>query len=336
VCLNSELDANSAAFHCMGGSKTRMNRLVTRRSAIKRLLQISGALSLSAFAELPLRGLEHLWAEERGKGFTVEGIGHTRGYSVRELTKKVFDEAGGIARFISRGDVVAIKPNISWARHPDFAATTNPEVLEAVIELCYGAGAKKVRIADHTIHDARRCFAITGAGSVAKKTNAELVFPRSSLMKEMKIHGHRLDVWPVFIPLVEADKLINIPVAKDHGLSTLTLGIKNWIGGVGGRRYALHQDIHQSIIDLAQFFKPTATLIDATKILVSNGPSGGSLSDVMVKNTLILSDDQVAADALAAGLFGLNAGDIGFIRLGQKWGLGASDVPEHNRKKVVI
>jgi uncharacterized protein (DUF362 family) len=171
---------------------------------------------------------------------------------------------------------------------------------------------------------------------VAKKTDADLVFPRSSLMKEMKINGHRLDVWPVFIPLVEADKLINLPIAKEHGLSTLTLGIKNWIGGVGGRRYALHQDIHQSIIDLAQFFKPTATLIDATKILVSNGPSGGSLSDVMVKNTLILSDDQVAADALAAGLFGLNAGDIGFIRLGQKWGLGASDVPEHNRKKVVI
>jgi uncharacterized protein (DUF362 family) len=205
-----------------------------------------------------------------------------------------------------------------------------------VIELCYEAGAKKVRIADHTIHDARRCFAITGAGSVAKKTGAELVFPRSSLMKEMKINGHRLDVWPVFIPLVEADKLINIPVAKDHGLSTLTIGIKNWIGGVGGRRYALHQDIHQTIVDLAQFFKPTLTLIDATRILVSNGPSGGSASDVVVKDTLILSDDQVAADALAAGLFGIKAEDLGFISLGERWGLGTSDLRQLNRKKVVL
>jgi uncharacterized protein (DUF362 family) len=193
-----------------------------------------------------------------------------------------------------------------------------------------------VRIADHTINDARRCFAITGAGSVAKKTGADLVFPRSSLMKDMKINGHRLDVWPVFIPLVEADKLINIPVAKDHGLSTLTLGIKNWIGGVGGRRYALHQDIHQTIVDLAQFFKPTVTLIDATRILVSNGPSGGSTSDVMVKNALILSDDQVAADTLAAGLFGIKAEDLGFIRLAEKGRLGTSDLGQLNRKKVAL
>lgn len=313
-----------------------MNERITRRSAIKRLLGISGTVAFSALTEWPFRNLGGVWAETTGSRFIVEGLGQASGYSVKELIKKVFDEAGGIARFISRGDVVAIKPNISWSRRPDLAATTNPEVLEGVIELCYEAGAKKVRIADNTIHDARRCFAITGVGSVAKKTDADLVFPRSSLMKEMKINGHRLDVWPVFIPLIEADKLINIPVAKDHGLSTLTLGIKNWIGGVGGRRYALHQDIHQSIVDLAQFFKPTVTLIDATRILVTNGPSGGSISDVMVKNTLILSDDQVAADALAAGLFGFRPEDLGFIKLAEKWGLGTSDLRQLNRKKVVI
>jgi len=313
-----------------------MNESITRRSAIKRLLGISGTVAFSTLTGWPFRDLGDLRAETTSRRFMVEGLGRTKGYSVKELVKKVFNGAGGIARFISRGDVVAIKPNISWARSPDLAAGTNPEVLEGVIELCYEAGAKKVRIADHTIHDARRCFAITGAGSVAKKTGAELVFPRSSLMKEMKINGHRLDVWPVFIPLVEADKLINIPVAKDHGLSTLTIGIKNWIGGVGGRRYALHQDIHQTIVDLAQFFKPTLTLIDATRILVSNGPSGGSASDVMVKDTLILSDDQVAADALAAGLFGIKAEDLGFIKLGERWGLGTSDLRQLNRKKVVL
>jgi uncharacterized protein (DUF362 family) len=313
-----------------------MNEGITRRSAIKRMLGISGTVAFSALTGWPFGGVVDLRAENTGRRFMVEGRGRTRDYSVKALVNKVFDEAGGIARFISRGDVVAIKPNISWARSPDLAAATNPEVLEGVIELCYEAGAKKVRIADHTIHDARRCFAITGAGSVAKMTGAELVFPRSSLMKEMKINGHRLDVWPVFIPLVEADKLINIPVAKDHGLSTLTLGIKNWMGGVGGRRYALHQDIHQTIVDLAQFFKPTLTLIDATRIMVSNGPSGGSASDVMVRDTLILSNDQVAADALAAGLFGIKAEDLGFIRLGEKWGLGTSDFRKLNLKEVIL
>ena len=206
-----------------------MKKLITRRMAVKRLFQISSAMTFSALTDWPLRGTKKLWAQKQGTGFIVEGLGQTEGYSIKELTRKVFDTAGGITRFISRGDVVVIKPNVSWARRPELAATTNPQVLEAVIELCYDCGAKKVRVADHTIHDARRCFAITGVGSVAKKTDADLVMPRSSLMRKMKIHGHRLDIWPVFVPLVEADKVINLPVAKDH----VTLGIKNWIGGCG-------------------------------------------------------------------------------------------------------
>jgi uncharacterized protein (DUF362 family) len=313
-----------------------MDYPITRRASLKRLLRISGAMACYAFSPWPLNGPGRLWAQSEKRGFIIEGLGQTKGYSVKELIRKVFEAAGGIGRFVSKGDVVAIKPNISWARRPDLAATTNPEVLAGVIELCYEAGAKKVRIADNTINDARRCFAITGAGVVAKETNADLVYPRSSLMKSMKLHGHRLDVWPVFVPLVEADKLINLPVAKVHGLTTLTLGIKNWIGGVGGRRYALHQDIHQSIVDLARFFNPTVTLIDATRIMVENGPSGGRPSDVAMKNTLILSDDQVAADALAAGLFGYSPEQIGFITLGQRRGLGTYDLAQLDQKKVIL
>ena len=155
-------------------------------------------------------------------------------------------------------------------------------------------------------------------------------------MRDMNLRGHRLDVWPVFLPLVEADKVINLPVAKHHILSSLTLGMKNWIGAVGGRRWSLHQDIHQNIVDLAQFLRPTVTLIDATRIMARNGPSGGSRSDVTEKNTLILSDDPVAADAKASLLFGKRPEDIGFIRLGQKWGLGTYDFPKLVQKKVSV
>jgi uncharacterized protein (DUF362 family) len=239
-------------------------------------------------------------------------------------------------RFVSKGDVVAIKPNLSWARSPEMAATTNPDVLEAVVELCGEAGAGKVRIVDHTIHDARRCFALSGAGQVAERTGADLVFPRSTLMRKMRIHGSRLDVWPVFVPLVEADSVINLPIAKTHGLSTLTLGMKNWIGGVGGRRHALHQDIHQTIVDLAQFFKPAVTLIDAIRILERNGPSGGSPQDVAVKNTLILSDDPVAADARAAELFGLAPDEVGAIALARKQGLGTADGLDSSPERVTL
>lgn len=309
---------------------------ITRRESIKKLLKISGGFALTGVMTWPFQKSLSARAGSINQNFIIEGIGQSNEYSVKTLTRKVFEAAGGIHQFISKQDVVVIKPNLSWARPPYLAATTNPEVLEAVVELCQEAGAKKVRIADHTIHDARRCFAITGAGMVAKRTGADLVYPRSSLMRNMKLQGHRLDVWPVFVPLVEADKVINLPVAKVHALSGLTLGMKNWIGAVGGRRSALHQDIHLIIVDLAQFFNPTLTLIDATRIMIANGPSGGSSSDVAVLNRLILSDDSVAADAKAAGLFDFRPQDIGFIRLGHRWGIGTYEFQKLRQHKVII
>jgi len=313
------------------------NPPITRRESLKKILRLSGGIL--AAGSLPLSLADRLVNAEEpavSNAWIVEGLGQSPGYSVKALTRKVFETAGGMGKFISKGDVVVIKPNISWAREPGLAATTHPEVLEAVIELCQEAGAAKVRIADNTIHDAERCFAVTGAGLAARKTSAELIHPRSSMMKKMNLHGNRLDAWPVFTPLVEADKVINLPMAKVHGLSGLTLGMKNWIGGVGGRRSALHQDIHQSIVDLAQFFKPQITLIDAIRIMTANGPSGGSLSDVTTANRLILGTDPVAVDADSAGLFAKKPEDIGFIRLGAKWGLGTMDLTRITRQSVTV
>jgi uncharacterized protein (DUF362 family) len=297
---------------------------ITRRESIKRLLELCGSLALSSFLSVPMQRPLSAWAGVKKTGFIVEGVGLNETYTAKELVKEVFEAAGGISQFVS------------WARPPHLAATTNPEVLQGVIELCQEAGAAKVRIADNTIDDAAFCFRVTGAGDVAKKTGAELIYPTSSLMKDMNLRGHRLDVWPVFVPLVEADKVINLPVAKHHVLSSLTLGMKSWIGAVGGRRGYLHSDIHQNIVDLAQFFKPTITLIDATRIMVRNGPFGGSTSDVAEKNTLILSDDPVAADAKASLLFGKRPQDIGFIRMAQKRGLGTYDFHKLVQKKVQV
>lgn len=308
---------------------------ITRRESIKKILSLSG-FALTGGAVLPAASPLPTRASGNPRTFIVDGEGRTKGYSIAELTRKTFDAAGGIERFVSKGDVVVIKPNISLGRRPHLAATTNPQVMQAVIELCQDAGAKKVRIADHTMHDARRCFAITGAGKVAKETGANLILPRERLMRDMKIHGGRLDIWPVFVPVVEADKIINLPVAKVHSLCRLTLGMKNWIGAVGGRRNALHQDIHQAIVDLAQFFKPEVTLIDATRIMIKNGPSGGSIADVAVKNRLILSNDPVAADARAAALFGFAPDEIGFIRLAKEQGLGSYDGDIQQQHEVVL
>jgi len=311
------------------------NHPITRREAIASIFKITGGIAVASGLAFPLRTMA-LHADTKSAHWIVEGSGQTPAYSIKTLTRKMFESAGGISSFISKGDVVVLKPNISWAQPPQMAATTNPEVVAAVIELCQEAGAKKIRIADNTIHDARRCFSITGIGQVADQTGSELVDPKSSLMKEMNLKGEKINLWPVFTPLVEADKVINIPVAKVHGLSGLTLGMKNWIGAVGGRRPALHQDIHQTIADLAGFFKPTLTLIDATRIMIANGPSGGSEEDVKIMNRLILSNDPVAADAKAAGLFGKNPMDIGFIKIAESRGMGTSDLGKLNQIQVSV
>ena len=309
---------------------------ITRRQSIRKLLKWSGCFTLAGAVRWPLFELPAAEAKVANQKFIIEGIGQTDNFSVKDLTQKVFEAAGGIRQFVSKGDVVVIKPNISWARPTKMAANTNPEVLQAVIELCQEAGAKKVRIADNTIDTAEFCFSVSGAANVAKTTGAELIDPDSSLMREMKLHGDLLDVWPVYLPIVEADKVINLPVAKDHILSSVTLGMKNWFGAIGGRRGSLHREIHPNIVDLVQFFKPTVTLIDATRIMARNGPSGGSTSDVVTKNTLILSDDPVAADGKAALLLGKEPQNIGHIKLAEKRGLGTYDFSKLLQKKVSV
>jgi uncharacterized protein (DUF362 family) len=305
---------------------------MTRRESLHTLLKLTGTAAVAAAGLWPSTAR----SASQQRRFLIEAVTKSEKASVAILTRKTFEAAGGINRFVSRGDVVVIKPNISWARPPKMAATTNPEVLQAVIELCQEAGAKKVRIADNTIDNAKFCFSVSGAADVAKITGAELINPDSSLMREMKLQGDHIDVWPIYLPIVEADKVINLPVAKDHILSSLTLGMKNWFGAIGGRRGSLHREIHPNIVDLAQFFKPTITLIDATRIMTRNGPSGGSISDVVTKNTLILSDDPVAADGKAALLFGKEPQNIGYIKLARKQGLGTYDFSKLHKKMVSV
>jgi len=305
---------------------------MTRRESLHTLVKLTGTAAAAASGLWPSTAR----SASQQRRFLIEAVAKSENANASILTRKTFEAAGGINRFVSRGDVVVIKPNISWARPPKMAATTNPEVLQAVIELCQEAGAQKVRIADNTIDHAEFCFSVSGAADVARITGAELVHPNASLMREMKLQGDRLDVWPVYLPIVEADKVINLPVAKDHILSSLTLGMKNWFGAIGGRRGSLHGEIHPNIVDLAQFFKPTITLIDATRIMTRNGPSGGSLSDAVTRNTLILSDDPVAADGKAALLFGKEPQRFGHIKLASKRGLGTYDFSKLLHKNVSV
>jgi uncharacterized protein (DUF362 family) len=229
---------------------------------------------------------------------------------------------GGIERFISQGDIVTIKPNIGWDRTAEQGANTNPTLIEAVANLCFNAGASRVVITDVPCNDFRRTFRRSGIASLAEKIGVEIIYPERHRFVDVDLGGEVLGRWPVLKPFLETDKLINMPVVKHHNLTKMTAGMKNWYGVLGGPRNRLHQQIDNSIIDLADFFRPTLIVVDATRVLFRNGPVGGSLSDVATHNTVIAATDQVAADSYSCKFLNLEPSDLSFLRMGESRGLG--------------
>lgn len=258
------------------------------------------------------------------------------GASASKITRAAIDAMGGMKRFISKGDIVVIKPNMAWDRTPEFAANTNPEVVAEVVKMCYEAGAKVVKVFDRTVNDPRRCYIQSGIAEAARSAGAEVSFVDERKFKEMDIKGEVLKSWPLYTEVFEADKVINIPIAKHHGLAKLTMAMKNWMGIMGGSRRQIHQRLDESLADLSMFVKPTLTILDAVRILVSNGPQGGSLEDVKKMDTVIVGIDQVAVDSYGATLFGMKGSELGYVRIADKRGIGKMDLSKLKIKKINV
>ncbi len=245
------------------------------------------------------------------------------------------DAIGGIKRFIKPGERVTIKPNVGWDRVPEQAANTNPELVAEMVRLCLGAGAVEVIVTDVTCNDPRRCFLRSGIRKAAEEAGAKVILPGDDDFVKTDLGGELLTVWPVVKHFIDTDRLINMPIVKQHSLSSCTISMKNLYGILGGRRNQLHQQIDQSIVDLANFCRPTLTIVDATRVLLRGGPQGGSLADVAIENSVICSTDQVAADSRGAEFLGLSAQQVSHILLAEKSGLGAVDYRSIGYKEVV-
>jgi uncharacterized protein (DUF362 family) len=258
------------------------------------------------------------------------------GESPAAITKEALATLGGMKRFVSKGDKVMIKPNIGWDRTPELAATTNPEIIKTLVELSFEAGAKEVTVMDNTINQAQRCYARSGIAEAAKAAGAKVPFVNEYRLKKMALKGEWLKEWEVFTDFVETDKLINVPIAKHHSLSRLSIGMKNWLGAIGGARNQLHQKIDEAMVDLAAFFKPRLTVLDAYRILVRNGPQGGRLSDVKLQKTVAASIDPVAAETVAAGFFEIRTEELPCLGLAQKRGLGQTSLEKLTVEKRTV
>ena len=258
------------------------------------------------------------------------------GPSPEKIVRAAVDALGGIKRFVSRGDVVVVKPNIAWDRTPEQAGDTNPEVVAAIVKLCYEAGAKTVKVFDRPVNDPRRCYVQSGIEPAAKAVDAEVSYTDDRKFKETEINGLALKSWPLYTDIFEADKVINVPIAKHHGLAKLTMSMKNWMGMMGGSRRMIHQKIDESLVDLAMKAKPALTILDAVRILTANGPQGGDLKDVKKLDTVIAGVDQVAIDSYGATLFGMQGKDLGYVRIAAEHKFGVMDLSRLKIKKIVV
>jgi uncharacterized protein (DUF362 family) len=307
--------------------------VLSRREALIKLLRVAGAGAGAAGLGLWLS--QHSWRPETALAMAAKR-GHTvaadpslpemaiiQGGDPTQLARQAIEELGGMRRFISRGDIVLVKPNIGWDRTPEQAANTNPDVVAEIVRQCANAGAKRVIVTDVSCNDARRCFQRSGIAEAAKLAGADVILPEPSRFKEVDLQGEVLHAWPVFDPFLNVDKVINIPIAKHHGLTGTTLGMKNWYGMLGGQRNQLHQKIHESLVDLADFVRPTLTIVDCYRILLRNGPTGGNLEDVLLKKTLVAGTDPVALDAyVAKAYWNMEIDALPYLKMAAKRGLG--------------
>ena len=245
----------------------------------------------------------------------------------RAAVNSALKALGGIESFVGKNDRVLLKVNAAFASPPMLSATTHPDIVSEMTRLCLQAGASSVVVTDNPINDPQSCFALSGIMDAARSAGATLYLPHSDAFRPFSVPNARLiRNWPVLLePLKNITKVIGLAPVKDHHRSGASLAMKNWYGLLGGRRNIFHQDINTIIAELALMVRPTFVILDGTTSMITNGPTGGSLSDLKQTNTMIVSTDQVAADAFASTLLGKLPDQLPYIDKAEAAGVGKAD-----------
>ena len=257
-------------------------------------------------------------------------VAKAQGTNYAQMVGDTIQALGGMKKFVNAGEVVVVKPNMAWDRTPEMGANANPAVVRQVVELCLEAGAKQVKVLDYTCDDARKAYATSGIQAAVegiKDPRAVVQFVDERNFVEVQIEKARaLKKWSFYKDILEADRFINIPVAKQHSEARLTMCLKNMMGAIGPWRGRIHVGLHQNIADMNLILRPDLHVLDATRILLRNGPKGGRLEDVAVKNLVFAGTDPVALDSLGTELFGMKPEDLGYITRAHQAGRGEMDL----------
>lgn len=297
-----------------------MTRRFTRKEFIKQTAKI--ALAGGVMAVSP----ELLRADEKSTELIV-----ARRNSPSETVKAAIEAFGGLNRILKPKDTVLLKPNISFPNPPQWATTTNPELVSTVAKLCLDAGARRVIIADHPLRDPQRCLERTGVAEASKDTNGvhiKLLIENRDY-KPVEVNGKELKSVEVARLALKADLIINVPVAKSHSAATVSFSMKNMMGLIRDRTKFHQGNLHQAIAELNTVVKPKLIILDATRVLLTRGPEGPGEAKEL--NSVIIGVDPVAVDSYAVTLTRWNKRkfepeDVDYIRIAAKLGLGEMDL----------
>jgi len=310
--------------------------ITTRRDFLKHSALTGGALALGAgrlFAEdAVVKPVDMVIARRT----LVMDPNDDMAAIATKLTEQAIANMGGMSRFVSKGDVVWVKPNIGWNKTPELAANTNPDVVGTLVRLCFEAGAKAVKVGDNTCNKPEETYQNSGIADAARKNGAEVVIIDNNRFKMVQLGGEVLKEWELYPEIIETDLVINCPIVKHHGLSTATVCMKNYMGVIGGQRGQWHQNMAPCLADITRYMKPPLCVVDGVRILTNHGPQGGDLADVKRMDTVAAGVDIVGLDALGVELLGHKPEDIPSVANAQKAGLGKIDYRSLNLKEVTI
>jgi len=257
------------------------------------------------------------------------------------MFKRAIDEMGGIGRFVKKGQKVVVKPNIGWDKTPELAANTNPLLVKEIVRQCIAAGAKEVAVFDNTCDEWKKCYASSGIEAAAKSAGAkmlpaddksyysEISLPQGKKLKDMKVHKAILD----------CDVWINVPILKHHGGANMSISMKNLMGIIWNRKIFHISNLQQCIADVCTLDKkPVLNVVDAYRVLKTNGPRGRSIEDVVTSKALFISQDMVAVDTAAAKFFNqireMPLDDVKYLSHGQALKIGTMDIDNLNVKRI--
>ncbi len=320
----------------------RQNKSIPRRQFLKLLAAAGASAALTACGGGSDPAADPGQAEVRRSPPAPQAdqayLAVARGDDPSAITQAALAALGGIERFVRQGDDVIIKPNICTDYYPyEYGATTNPNVVAALVRLCLGAGAGDVRVMDLPFGGTpESAYAQSGIADAVQSAGGQMEIMNPHKFKKAAIpEGRDLNEWSFYKPILDADVLINVPVAKDHNLARLSLGGKNLLGTItnpGG----IHPNLGQRTADLVSRVRPSLTVVDAVRTLMRNGPTGGNLDDVRLNNTIIASHDIVAADAYAATLFDLVGAGIPYVKAAADMGLGSLDLDSLQIEEIAV